>query len=238
MCAAIHVHRRLLMYAGGCVLLASLLLGGTPCAAQGLRPRVHAAYGSNLLLSPGTDLQSSPGRTGQLGFSLAIGRPDAKLAFVPALRASQHAFRTRMAYRVHFSTIRSQFDLDLAMGLRQMSGTMWQFGAFVGTVSKVTNRIEQQAGNNTFPTYPLTTLRSELYDRTQLGALIALWVPLDEGHRWGLDLMARYHFTPLVKDGQEVALVHRPPQPVTADNTRPVTLTIGLNYGFAGRGKE
>lgn len=197
-------------------------------------PSVHAAYGPNLLFSPGSDLESSPGRSGYVALQAAIGKPEGRVAFVPALRASQHAFRTRMAYRVHFTTVRSQFDLDLAIGLRQMSGTVWQIGGFVGRVTKVTNRIEQRADDMAFPRYPLTTLSDKLYDRDQFGALLGLKVPLDARHRWSLDLMLRYHFTPLVNEDQYVALVHRPAQLVTTTRTRPMTFTVGLGYRFAG----
>ncbi|MDX9750142.1 MAG: hypothetical protein RBT71_03590 [Flavobacteriales bacterium] len=216
------------------VLLLAAAALASPARAQMVSARMHAAYGTNLLFSPGTDLRSSPGRTGHVGVQASIGRPGGRVAFVPALRMGQHAFRTRMAYRVHFTTVRSQFDLDLAVGLRQMSGTVWHIGGFIGRATKVTNRIEQRSDDRSFPRYPLTTLSDRLYDRDQFGALLGLQVPLDERHRWSLDLMLRYHFTPLVNADQHVALVHRPPQLVTSTVTRPATLTVGIGFRFAG----
>src|SRR5690606_23786163 len=219
--------------AARCTLLTLLITATVGDAPAQLDLGVQAGYGPNILLSPGTDLQSAPGRTGHLALEAAFGRPGSRFAFAPALRVSEHAFRTRMAYRVHFTTVRNQFDLDLAVAIRQMSGTVWRLGGFVGRVGKVTNRIEQRAEDLAFPRYPLTTLGPDHYDRDQFGALLALEVPLDARHRWRLDLMARHHFTPLATDEQQVALVPRPPHVATATTTRPTTLSVGLCYRFA-----
>ncbi len=225
--------RRLLLHFTTLLCGLVLAVGGH---AQAFALRAHVAYGTNLLTSPGTDLQSAPGRTGLVDISAIIGHTDRKVAVITSLRAGQHAFRTRMGYRVHYTTTRTQFDLDLAIGLRQMSGTMWRFGGFVGQVTRMTSRIEQRSGNNAFPRYPPITPKPEQYDRMQLGVLIGLMIPLDAKHRWDLDLMLRHHFTPLATQEQLATLVHQTPQVVLSPTTRPSTFTVGLGYRLAGAG--
>src|SRR5687768_15487050 len=83
--------------------------------AQGLQPRVHGGWGSNFLISPGTDLRTSPGRSGYIGASFSIGSKEGKITFHPALGISAAAYRTRMAYRLHFVSQRTSLDLDLLM---------------------------------------------------------------------------------------------------------------------------
>lgn len=214
-----------------------LILASPSASAQATEPRVHGAWGTNLLTSPGADMRSSPGRTGQLAFSFTLAGEQRKVLFQPALILSHSAYRTRMAYRVHFVTERTQLGVDMIMGFPQLSGTVLQAGLFAATVTRVNNRIELDAQDNYFPIYNDASIQRDHYHRSgQAGIVLGLAVPLSKDFKWGLDIQVRQHLIPLVDRGQEFALINRPAQPVMAENTRPSILTFGISYRIGGAG--
>jgi len=227
-----------LMKPGVPVLLAGLLgLAPLVASAQGVVPRAQAGWGTNMLFSPGTDLESSPGRTGYAGLGLTLGGKDARVVFQPAVSITGSAYRTRMAYRVHFVTQRTTMELDLVLGFRQMSGTVLQAGLFAGTVTKATALIEQGARETFVQGYQDPRLRNEHFPNArQAGIVLGLVVPITNDHRLGLDIRIRQHLVPLVERDQSFALVFNPEQLVIATNTKPTVLTVGFGYSF-GKGK-
>ncbi|MCW5898276.1 MAG: hypothetical protein KIT10_03315 [Flavobacteriales bacterium] len=216
---------------GFILALLPIAIVAPPSKAQFVEGRVHGAWGMNLLTSPGEDLTSSPGQTIMLNGSITLAGEKRKVLFQPALNLGFNAYRTRMAYRVHFVTERTQLGLDMVLGFPQMSGTILQAGFFAATVTRVNNRIENDAQGVFFPLYNQAQLQRDHFHRPgQAGVILGLAVPLAREFKWGLDLQLRQHLIPLVERSQEFALINRPPQLIMAESTRATILTIGLSY--------
>lgn len=200
--------------------------------AQGLQPRIHAAWGTNFLTSPGTDLATSPGRSGYFGASISIGSEGGKITFHPALGISAAAYRTRMAYRIHFVSQRTSVDLDLLMGIRQLNRTILMAGIFAGRVTAASASIEQKARDVIYGNaYPVLHADHHAHD-LRAGVILGMAIPLGRTGRWMIDLRVRQHAVPLVNDEQFHQLIFEAEQLVLSTNTRPTEITFGLNFGL------
>lgn len=217
-------------------MLAALAMSGLfMCAtfAQVPEMRVSAGWGTNLLFSPGTELQSSPGRTGSMALSMGVGTGWGKVHLQPALHYTGSAYRTRMAYQAFFVTRRSSLQLDLTVAARQMNGATLVVGPFVGFVQGASALFEQGSRANVVQGITTARILNEHFpnDR-EAGVVLQYSIPLDEKKRFGLDLSIRQHLLPLVEREQSYALQFSPDQRVLATNTRPTIVMVAVHYRF------
>jgi len=199
---------------------------------QGLEPRLHASWGTNMLTSPGVDLESSPGRTGALAGSITIGTGwNSKIRFQPAFAYTGSAYRTRMAYRVFFVTVRSSMQLDLLAAFPQANGATLVVGPFVGRVQRARALFEQGEQSSAFQGFATGRLMAEHFPlQNEAGLVLGYSFPFSESGRFGIDLRFRQHLLPLVEQEQFFALQFSPDQQVLATNTRPSILSIGAYF--------
>jgi hypothetical protein len=214
--------------------LSIIMLCSMGAKAQGVEPSVYFSWGTNLLISPGKDITSSPGRTIAFGASMTIGNGwQGKLRLEPALSYTGSAYRTKMAYQVHFVTIRSSFQFDLLLALPQMNGARLRVGPFIGKVRNAKAAYEQGSNNTNVQGADGPRLQAEHFPVMQeAGFVLAYSFTLGRPGRFGLDLIFRQHLMPLVEKDQYFALQFSPEQLVLATNTRASILSVGLYYRF------
>lgn len=199
---------------------------------QGLEPRLHASWGTNMLTSPGEDIRSSPGRTGAIAGSITIGTGwNAKVRIQPAIAYTGSAYRTRMAYRVFFVTVRNSLQADLLVAFPQMNGATLVVGPFVGRVQRARALFEQGEQSSAFQGFATGRLMAEHFPlQNEAGFVLGYSFPFSESGRFGIDLRFRQHLMPLVEQDQFFALQFSPDQQVLATNTRPSILSIGAYF--------
>lgn len=215
------------------LVLAMAGIMGATLQAQVPEMRISAGWGTNLLTSPGTELQSSPGRTGSLALSVGVGTGWGKVHLQPALHYTGSAYRTRMAYQAFFVTRRSSLQLDLTIAATQMNGATLLVGPFMGFVQRASALFEQGSRANFVQGISTARILNEHFpnDR-EAGVVLQYSIPLDEKKRFGLDLGVRQHLLPLVEQEQFYALQFSPDQRVLATNTRPTILMAAVHYRF------
>lgn len=213
-----------------CLLLFVLAFGTTFIVkGQGVEPRILAYWGTNMLTSPGTDLASSPGRSGGIGAGLTVGNGwERKIRIEPSLAYSGSAYRTRMAYRVFFVAVRNSIQADLLLAFPQMNGATLVVGPFVGRVQRARAVFEQGEQSSAFQGFSTARLMAEHFPvEREAGIVLGYRFPFSESGRFGLDLQLRQHLLPLVEQDQFFALQFSPDQQVLATNTRPTILAVG-----------
>ncbi len=186
----------------------------------------------NLLTSPGVALSTAPGRTGYFGAGLAVGGMD-KVHVRASFSFAAAAFRTRMAYRVHFVSRRNAADFDLLAGFPQMNGTTLLVGGFIGRVLDSGAFVEQQ-GQDVFqgqPPYYYDHTAHDLHTN-RAGFILGMNIPLSSAGRLEMDIRLKQHLIPLVEEDQYFTLVFQPEQQVLSRSTRATEITIGLSYRF------
>ncbi len=196
---------------------------------QGVEPRIQAYWGTNLLTSPGTDIVSSPGRTGGIGAAFTVGNGwERKIRLHPGVAFTGSAYRTRMAYRVFFVTVRNSIQADLLLAFPQMNGATLVVGSFFGRVQRARAVFEQGEQSSAFQGFSTARLMAEHFPvEREAGIVLGYRFPFSESGRFGLDLQLRQHLLPLVEQDQFFALQFSPDQQVLATNTRPTILAIG-----------
>ena len=202
--------------------------------AQGVEPRIQASWGTNFLTSPGSDLRSSPGRTGSIGASFTIGNGwDLKLRIQPALAYSGSAYKSRMAYRTFFVSVRNSIQLDLLLAFPQMNGAKLLVGPFFGKVQRTNALFQQGDQNSVYQGFVGARAQAEHYPlKQEAGFVLGLSFPFRENGGFGMDIILRQHLIPLVEKEQSFAMQFSPDQQVLATNTRPTILSVGVHYRF------
>lgn len=216
------------------LLLFCLLALCSASHAQGVEPRIQARWGTNLLTSPGSDLRSSPGRTGSIGASFTIGNGwERKLRIQPALAYSGSAYKSRMAYRTFFVSVRNSIQLDLLLAFPQMNGANLLVGPFFGKVQRTNALFQQGDQNSVYQGFVGARARAEHYPlKQEAGLVLGLSFPFRENGGFGMDIILRQHLIPLVEKEQSFAMQFSPDQQVLATNTRPTILSVGVHYRF------
>ncbi len=216
--------------------LLSFCLVALCCAsqAQGVEPRIQASWGTNLLTSPGTDIRSSPGRTGSIGAAFTIGNGwERKLRIQPTILYTGSAYNTRMAYRTFFVTVRNSVQLDLLLAFPQMNGANLLIGPFFGKVQRTNAFFQQGDQNSAYQGYVGARAQSEHYPvKREAGLVLGISFPFRENGSFGMDILLRQHIVPLVEKDQFFAMQFSPDQQVLATNTRPTILSLGLHCRF------
>lgn len=202
-----------------------------PAMAQNVEPRIAAAWGTNLLTSPGKDLDSSPGRTGSVGASITLGTGwQGKLRLRPTVSYVGSAYRTRMAYRAFFVTRRNSVQADLLLAFPQ-GGATFVVGPFVGRVVRSGAVFEQGSPDAFIQGMASARLMNEHYPvGHEAGIVLGYGFALGAEGRFGIDLLFRQHLVPLVERDQSFALQFSPDQQVLATNTRASILSVGMHY--------
>lgn len=218
-----------------CALVSLFLLGWcSSCRSQGLGPSIHGSWGSNLLTSPGADLLSSPGRTGSIGASLTIGSGwEKKLRIQPTVSYSASAYRTRMAYRAFFVSVRNSIQVDLLVAFPQMNGATLLVGPFIGSILRSNAYFQQGDQNSAFQAQVAARALAQHFPlKNEAGLVLGYSFPFQEGGRLGMDLQLRQHLLPLVEQDQFFALQFSPDQQVLSTTTRATILSVGFHYRF------
>ncbi|MBX2980337.1 MAG: hypothetical protein KF905_13660 [Flavobacteriales bacterium] len=216
--------------------LAIVLLLGTASQAQQVVPHVTAAWGTNILTSPGAELSTSPGRSGQFGVGISVG---GKVRFEPELLYTGNTYRTRMAYKVFATAVRYSFRTDLLLGFAQMNGATLRTGVFLGTVVRADANLEQADQNSFFPNQNIGRLKSEHQARgMEAGLVLGYAFPISNDGRFGMEFQLRQHVVPVVEQDQHFGLQFAQDQLIFAANTRPTVLTVGGYFKLKRRADQ
>ena len=207
-----------------------LLLLPRTGVAQSSELQVLGAWGTNLLTSPGADLESSPARSGHFSVGLlrAAGREGNTLE--AGVRLSGNAYHTRMAYRTFFVSQRTTMGLDLLRGFGQGGGSSFKVGFFADLVLSASATVYQQGQNTNLPIFNDPRINTQhIPTDVQAGVVLGWHIPLGSG-RLGLDIQLRQHLVPLVGSDQSFAIPFQAEQQVLSTNTRATVLLAGLSY--------